>query len=119
MTFYFSKGLYSKFALIKSAYNFTDTAYLHLDEDEKNYIVNIEAKPHCKEICLKDFENEMLNQTIRHEIYNKTKTIRELITARAMASTIVEESINSTNEVQDEDDYDIDIVLKDWFDDNE
>lgn len=116
MTFYFSKSIYSKFALIKSAFNFTDKAYLHLDEDEKNYIVNIESKPECKEICLKEFENEILNQTIRHEIFNKTKNIREITIARAMASTLINESINDLNENQNyTNDYDINNILKDWF----
>ena len=31
----FNKELYSKIALIKAAYNYTDIAYLHLDADEK------------------------------------------------------------------------------------
>ena len=30
----FSKELYSRTALIKAAYNFTDMAYIHLDADD-------------------------------------------------------------------------------------
>ena len=30
----FNKELYSKTALIKAAYNFTDKAYVHLDSDD-------------------------------------------------------------------------------------
>jgi hypothetical protein len=33
----FNKELYSRVALIKAAYNFTDVAYLHLDADDKYY----------------------------------------------------------------------------------
>lgn len=35
----FSRDLYSKIALLKAAYNFTDKAYVHLDADEKSYYV--------------------------------------------------------------------------------
>ena len=40
----FSKELYSKVALIKAAYNFTDRAYVHLDADQHYYYVTVEAK---------------------------------------------------------------------------
>ena len=40
----FCKELYSKVALIKAAYNFTDIAYVHLDADDKYYYVDIESK---------------------------------------------------------------------------
>ena len=33
----YNKELYSKIALIKAAYNFTDRAYVHLDADKKYY----------------------------------------------------------------------------------
>ena len=40
----FNKELYSKTALIKAAYNFTDKAYVHLDADDQNYYVSLSAK---------------------------------------------------------------------------
>lgn len=40
----YNRELYSKTALIKAAYNFTDKAYLHLDADEKYYYVSISEK---------------------------------------------------------------------------
>ena len=42
--FKYNRELYSKVALIKAAYNFTDRAYVHLDADEKYYYVSISAK---------------------------------------------------------------------------
>lgn len=42
--FQFHRDLYSKSALIKAAYNFTDRAYIHLDADETYYYVQIAAK---------------------------------------------------------------------------
>ena len=37
----FNKELYSKTALIKAAYNFTDKAYVHLDSDDKYYLLHL------------------------------------------------------------------------------
>ena len=113
----FNKELYSKVALIKAAYNFTDLAYLHLDADDKYYYVNIEEKNNSKEITENDFINEMLAQSVRHEIYQQTKNIRELLLARAMASSvIVDEDLNEETESNH---YTEDEILKDWFDENE
>lgn len=85
----FSKELYPKIALLKAAYAFTDRAYLHLDADEANYYVSLVAKEGAQTISEGDFENEMLCQSLRHEVYSQTKTIRELLMARAMASTVL------------------------------
>lgn len=72
----FNKELYSKTALIKAAYNFTDKAYVHLDSDDKYYYVTLDMKESGKEeISEHEFENEMLAQSVRHEIYNQTKIL--------------------------------------------
>ena len=55
----FNKNFYPKTVLIKSAYNFTDKAYIHLDEIGDYYIVNIDFKDGNAFTYL-DFENEML-----------------------------------------------------------
>ena len=116
----FSKDLYPKVALIKSAYHFTDKAYVHLDVDEKNYIVSLECKEDAQ-IDLKEFQNEMLAQTARYEVYRQTKDIRRLTVARALASTLVD-PLPEEKEVLDEEDdldFDIDKILTSWFEDNE
>lgn len=41
----FSKGLYEKSALLKAAYSFTEVAYLHLSQDDKNWYVSWHNKP--------------------------------------------------------------------------
>ena len=46
----YNRELYSKIALIKAAYNFTDRAYVHLDADEKYYYVSLNAKNEKEEI---------------------------------------------------------------------
>ncbi len=109
----FDKNLYPKSVLIKSAYSFTDRAYLHLDEDEKYYTVNIEPKD-CSQINIKEFENEMLCQAARYEVYLQTKELRKLTVARALASTVVDESEEKVEEKLNEK-YDMNLILKDWF----
>ena len=116
MEFKFSKELYPKTVLIKSAYSFTDKAYIHLDADDKNYIVKIIYKDG-QIFDYKEFENEMLAQSARYEVYRQTKDLRRLTVARALASTVIEDT--TPTDVDDYEDINIDEVLKNWFDDNE
>ena len=110
----FSKELYSRTALIKAAYNFTDMAYIHLDADDHYYYVFISAKEDGKSISEKDFINEMLSQSVRHVVYKQTKNIRELMLARAMASSVMlNENYDSLEDENEE--FSEDEILKDWF----
>lgn len=110
----FNRELYSKTALIKAAYNFTDIAYIHLDADDRYYYVDLEVKVGKEQPNELDFTNEMLAQSVRHEIFQQTKNIRELLYARAVASSvIVEESL--VEDLSDEEMYTEDEILKDWF----
>ena len=53
---------------------------------------------------------------VRLCVSDKTKNVRELILARAFSSTIIEdESIQPPAE----NDYDIDSILTDWFEEND
>lgn len=111
----FSKELYSKTALIKAAYNFTDIAYVHLDADDDNWLVSLEAKSGMKAPNENDFVNEMLTQSVRHEVYLQTKNIRELLLARAMATSVI-----ADEELLEEDDaataaFDESDILEEWF----
>lgn len=113
MVLQLSKEVYPKYALLKSAYNFTDKAYIHLDADEKYYIVELKAKADSADFDEGNFENEMLTQAARYAVAQRTKNIRELVTARAMASTLIGETGAESTEC--EEDIDMDCVLKDWF----
>ncbi|MGF0019900.1 His-Xaa-Ser system protein HxsD [Sporofaciens sp. SGI.106] len=110
----FSKALYSKTALLKAAYNFTDVAYIHLDGDEEYYYVSISPKDNCSVVSEKCFINEMLAQSVRHEVYKQTKNIRELLLARAMASSVIINESFDELEVENEK-FSEDEILKDWF----
>lgn len=113
----FNKELYSKVALIKAAYNYTDSFYIHLDADEKHYYVTIEPKNSEVSISENDFINEMLAQSVRHEVYLQTKHIRELLVARAMATSIIVDDVIDVND--DENTYSEDEILRDWFSNDE
>lgn len=115
----YNREFYSKIALIKAAYNFTDRAYVHLDADENYYYVSLNAKNEQEEISGDEFENEILAQSARHEIYLQTKNIRELMLARAVATSVVapkDEDESSDSEIEQE--FSEDEILKDWFDTN-
>jgi His-Xaa-Ser system protein HxsD len=120
-TFKFSKELYSKIPLLKAAYNFTNQAYVHLDCDSENYYVQLQAKQGKELPDLEEFENEMLMQNLRHEINEDTKNIRQLIMARAMASSVIEipkkEIMGLEN--NESDSMKEDEILQDWFDQHE
>lgn len=116
----YNRELYSKTALIKAAYNFTDRAYLHLDADKNYYYVSISTKDGQPEVTDQEFENEILAQSARHEIYLQTKNIRELMLARAVATSVVaprEEAAETDSEHTHT--FSEDEILKDWFEANE
>ena len=118
MVYSFSKELYSRTALLKAAYTFIDLAYVHLDADEQNWIVTIDLKDQTDSnaVSESDFVNEMLVQSLRHEVYEQTKNIREMLYARSVASSLV---IND-KEIDDSDIEDVETenekeILHDWF----
>ena len=112
-----SRELYDKETLLKAAYVFTDEAYIHLDADQNYYLIEFFSK---EEVLPNDieyqFENELIAQQTRRNISNKTKSIREMIVARALASTIVDTVLSDD---QNDADFSADDILKDWFDEHE
>lgn len=115
----FSKELYPKVALIKAAYNYTDRAYIHLDADDKNYYVSIDSKESETKIKKEDFINEMLTQAVRHEVYSQTKNIRQLLLARAMATSVITDNQAENLDTYNDNDFSASDILKDWFTDND
>ena len=117
----FSKELYPKVALIKAAYNYTDIAFLHLDADKDYYYVSIEPKNEKSDVSENEFMNEMLCQSVRHEVYSQTKNIRELLLARAMATSVVlnDGSFQESETATQHKNFDDKEILKDWFDNND
>lgn len=109
----FNRDLYSKAALLKAAYHFTDQFYVYLDQDSVNYHVEITAKDGVEEDSIEaEFANEILAQATREEILHQTAHIRELVLGRAFGSTIVENipEEEETPSVESDDN-----LFKDWY----
>lgn len=113
----FSKEIYSKISILKAAFAFTDRAYIHLDVTDDAYTVQISPKSGCEEVDLDEFTNEVLCQCLRHEVYLQTKTVRELLVARSLSTSLIEEK--PLPAATDECDAVPEDILVDWFDKND
>ena len=113
----YSRAIYTKEVLLKSAYAFTDECYIHLDVEDKNYIVILVGKDGIEqETYYLRFENELVAQETRRIVAEKTKNIREMIVARSLSSTIVNKEPEDDG---DSDEFNADDILTDWFEENE
>ena len=122
MRIQYDKEFYSKEALLKAAYHFTDRAYVYLGVEDGSFFVDFTAKDGAqfdKEKLENEFKNELLAQVIHQTVSKETAVLRELLVARALSSTMVDEGISSdavespmTEDAQDA----LDAIAKDWFD---
>lgn len=116
----FKQEIYPKQAVIKAAYHFIDRCYIHIDLIDDEFIIYMAGKKgiDANEVAL-DFENELLAQTVRFQVYSQTHVLREVLMARAMSSTITggNSELNKSNEVENVDS--LDNILTDWFEKNE
>ncbi|MCB7320470.1 His-Xaa-Ser system protein HxsD [Lacrimispora sp. 210928-DFI.3.58] len=111
-------GIYPKVALLKAAFAFIDKYYIHLAIEDNDYCVMVTAKENgdLSDTIQCEFENELLSQTIRYEVFKQTHVLREVLMARAMASTMImdEDPIEAVTNSQDGDEN-LDMILEDWF----
>ena len=112
-----NKALHSRSAVLKAAYHFTDEYYVLLDQDETSYYIDISAKEGMTPEDIEGiFSNELVAQSTREAILEKTSSLRELILARAFASTIIDDKPSDDSFVSDANDDEIDKSLfKDWY----
>lgn len=117
----FKKSLYPLEVFMKAAYVFTDQAYIYFDENENYIFVDFEAKKGMDIIEIQgEFKNELLAQMLRKYVSEKTGGIRELILQRALSSSMILSNSNLLEYNNDnERDYDLDAILKDWFEQDE
>ena len=82
------KVLFRHVVLLKASYSFIDTLYIHLDETDTSWQVNMTRKDtgSKQKDYEAEFENELLAQAIRYDVYLQTRTVRELLIARAMTA---------------------------------
>lgn len=110
-----SKSLYTKMSLLKTAYSFTGRAYLHLSQDNENWVVEWKNKSDDILILSDEFENELIQQQLRLEILDKTADIRKILLARALASTVLESPVNEEASSYAPVDLHTDDILESWF----
>ena len=84
------------------------------------YVIEITAKDgnDANAIAL-EFENEMLAQAVRYQVYLQTHTIREILMARAMSSTITGSNTELEKDELPDSIEGLDSILTDWFEKNE
>ncbi len=113
----FSRELYDKEVVFKAVYALLDEAYFHLDLDNQYYMISITPKEEQDiQILFQKLEDNLIAEETRRMIAEKTKNIREMIVARALASTIV---VDDSMIEEQEEMFDSKEILKDWFEENE
>lgn len=114
------KEIYSKEVLLRTAYTFTDRAYIHLSQENSYWLVEITPKEE-EAFHAGEFENEMQQQELRTLLAEKNSEIRKLILARAYASTIIEteEELTKTDNILPSDENDDSSILKGWHEIND
>jgi His-Xaa-Ser system protein HxsD len=79
-------ALYSKEALFRACYVFTDRCYLFLDQGRGDSVV-VEFRKRQLDTNLREvvgaFANELISQRVRADLSRETQAIRELIVAEA------------------------------------
>lgn len=116
----FNRELYPKEAVMKAAYHFIDNTYIHVDTIDKYYLIELKPKKNVNlsTIAL-EFENEMLAQTVRFQVYSQTHVLREILMARAMSSTITGGVTELETGTLPDNLDNLESILTDWFEKNE
>lgn len=113
------KSIYPVECVIKAAAKFLNLGYFYIGEDDKNWIVYITAKASNDiEIIKCEFNNELLAQAVRICVYKNTKNIREMLLARAISTSLInnEPIANCNNKVsQGITEEELEEILTDWF----
>jgi His-Xaa-Ser system protein HxsD len=82
------QGVYSREALLRTCYWFTDRCYVFITRpDSGHYAVNLTQKPGAPalETVAGEFTNALLDWQVRLDIQRETADLRELIVAKAFA----------------------------------
>ena len=107
-----SKEIYSRNVLLKTCYKLTDDYYIHLTSDENDYYIDIISKNDNDADIKSIIGNELIEQANRELVFKETHNIREILFARAMASSVIYTD-DATKEVDTN--VNDDSAMKDWF----
>ena len=121
-----SKELYPLITIKKAIANYLDNVYIKLEDVNNNVLLKIQLKNENYDLekIVGEFYNELLRESLRYDIANETKNLRELIIARALYTTCIDvdgeniEEMNTTNAETYEEEFDINEIAVNWFDSN-
>ena len=119
-----SKELYSSTVVLKAAYSFLERCYIHIEDDGSDWVISAKLKDETEspEKVMFELENELIAQAVRERVITQTKSIREILMARAMSSTLIdtEDSVKRIEEESEDISNDeLKSILTSWFDKNE
>ena len=113
------RKIYTKNVLLKTAFSFTEHAYMHLSQDSDSWIIQWTNKEG-EEVSPLEFENELIQQQIREKLLEQSADIRKILLARAFASTIIDAPVQpEEEEIMDENPEEAGNILKGWFDEHD
>ena len=120
---YVDEKIYNITVIKKALFNFIDDGYFKLQyskENEINVQIYLKSNIENTDIFIKQIYNELLNESLRFDIMNQTKNIRELMLGRALYSTCIDTDESSEYEENSDDnnEYKIDNIAVNWFDKN-
>ena len=117
------KELYSAATVLKAAYAFLENSYIHIGDGGEEWVISWRMKDSSQPDTnlSAEFENELIANAVREHVIRQTKTIREIIMARAMTSTVIDtedplERIAGDN--SDISNEELGSILTNWFDKN-
>ena len=121
-----SNNLYPLITIKKAISNYMEDVYVKLEEEQDKIIIKIQLQGNEKELekIIGEFYNELLRESLRYDIANETKNIRELIIARALYTTCIDveenekisEKRNEEKQIVFEEEFNIDDIAVNWFD---
>lgn len=115
ITFYIDTNIYNDAVIKKAIYNFIEDRKVILNKINEKTVVVVSKKSNDDiENFVKNFYSELLNESLRFEVMNETKNIRELILGRALYSTCIDTEENEEATEKDNK-YNINDIAKNWF----
>ncbi len=119
-TFLVSKNMYLPQVVLKASYAFISDVYIHIDELKESWIISFSPKNEYTDVSAFPglFENELISQAVRWNVYQQTHSVRELLMARAMTSTMIDDAdpLERVSAAQsDVDSEELNTILTNWF----
>lgn len=129
------KDIYPLVVIEKAVSNFMDEVYIKINNENDNKVKiklvsqNEQDNKNRLERIIGEFYNELLREDLRYNISKETKNLRELIVGRALYTACIElsdeekifdtpkENIEENNQ-NIEEDYNLDEIAVNWFDNN-